>query len=175
MGRHCGDAPDPRPHLALGVALASIAPAPTATGIILSGGGARAAYQVGALRAIARILKPAPAPFHVICGTSAGAINAAVLAVHADHFRNGVARLVRLWRNIDVGDVYKADLATVSAHGMRWLASVLTGRPGPANAASMFDNHPLRTLLLREMNTERIAAHIADGRLRALAINATSY
>ncbi len=71
--------------------------------------------------------------------------------------------------------MYKADLATVSAHGMRWLASVLTGRPGPANAASMFDNHPLRTLLLREMNTERIAAHIADGRLRALAINATSY
>ncbi|MGH8714465.1 MAG: patatin-like phospholipase family protein, partial [Casimicrobiaceae bacterium] len=155
--------------------LASLAPGQNATGIILSGGGARAAYQVGALRAVARILKPATGPFGIICGTSAGAINAAALAVHADDFRNGVARLVRLWRNIDVGDVYKADLATVSAHGMRWLASVLTGRPGPANAASMFDNRPLRTLLRRELNPARIAAHIADGHLHALAVNATSY
>ncbi|MEP6997852.1 MAG: patatin-like phospholipase family protein [Betaproteobacteria bacterium] len=143
---------------------------------MLSGGGARAAYQVGALRAVARILRPVGAgPFRVICGTSAGAINAAALAVHADRFRDGVAQLVRLWRNIDVGDVYKADLGTVSAHGMRWLASVLTGRPGPATTASMFDNRPLRSLLRRELNAERIAAHIADGCLRALAINATSY
>lgn len=158
--------------------MASIASGPTAPGIaiVLSGGGARAAYQVGALRAIARILGSASAaPFAIVCGTSAGAINAAALAVHADSFRNGVARLVRLWRNIDVGKVYKADLATVSAHGMRWLASVLTGRPGPASAASMFDNRPLHTLLRRELNAERIAAHVAGGRLRALAINATSY
>jgi NTE family protein len=131
---------------------------------------------VGALRAVARILRPAGAgPFGVICGTSAGAINAAALAVNADKFRDGVARLVRLWRNIDAGDVYKADLRTVSAHGMRWLASVLTGRPGPANAASMFDNRPLRSLLRRELDAKRIAAHVADGTLRALAINATSY
>jgi NTE family protein len=131
---------------------------------------------VGALRAVARILRPKGAgPFGIICGTSAGAINAAAMAVHADRFRDGVARLVRLWRNIDAGDVYKADLGTVSGHGMRWLASVLTGRPGPANAASMFDNRPLRSLLRRELNAERIAAHVADGRLRALAINATSY
>lgn len=155
--------------------MASIVPGPTGTAIVLSGGGARAAYQVGALRAIARILEHSPSPFGIVCGTSAGAINAAALAVHADTFRNGVARLVGLWRNIDVGKVYKADLATVSAHGMRWLASVLTGRPGPANAASMFDNRPLRTLLRRELDAERIAAHIAAGRLRALAINATSY
>ena len=146
------------------------------TGIVLSGGGARAAYQVGALRAIARILDAAtPTPFTVICGTSAGAINAAALAGRADSFRNAVARLVRLWRNIDVSEVYKADLATVSAHGVRWLASVLTGRPGPANAASMFDNRPLRGLLRRELSAEHVAAHVADGRLRALAINATSY
>ena len=153
-----------------------MARAPATTGIVLSGGGARAAYQVGALRAIARILDVAtPTPFAVICGTSAGAINAAALAGRAESFRNAVARLVRLWRNIDVGQVYKADLATVSAHGVRWLASVLTGKPGPPNAASMFDNRPLRRLLRRELSAERVAAHVADGRLRALAINATSY
>ena len=128
------------------------------------------------MRAVARILRPAgPGPFSVVCGTSAGAINAAALAVNADKFRDGVARLVRLWRDIDVADVYKADLRTVSSHGMRWLASVLTGRPGPANAASMFDNRPLRSLLRRELDAPRIAAHIASGTLRALAINATSY
>lgn len=158
------------------MSLATLGDTRIGTGIILSGGGARAAYQVGALRAIASILRPAAAgPFGIICGTSAGAINAAALAVHADGFRDGVARLVRLWRNIDVGDVYKADLATLSAHGMRWMASILTGRHGQANAASMFDNRPLRSLLRRELDAKRIAAHIGDGRLRALAINATSY
>ncbi|MET0204664.1 MAG: patatin-like phospholipase family protein, partial [Casimicrobiaceae bacterium] len=70
-----------------------IEPAPA--GLVLSGGGARAAYQAGALRAVAAILgKHRPRPFPVICGTSAGAINAAALATHADDFRRGVARLL---------------------------------------------------------------------------------
>ena len=150
--------------------------APYETAIVLSGGGARAAYQIGALRAIARILgRSSTTPFRVICGTSAGAINAALLAANADSFRRGVARLMRLWRNIEVGHVYQADFATVSTHGMRWLASVLTGRPGPSHTASMFDSSPLRTLLGREFDPDQIAAHIADARLHALSINATSY
>ena len=64
------------------------------TGLVLSGGGARAAYQVGAMRAIAKLLPRAQAqPFPIICGTSAGAINAALLGSNADSFRRGVARL----------------------------------------------------------------------------------
>src|SRR5215203_7549774 len=98
------------------------------TGLVLSGGGARAAYQVGALRAIAKLLpRGRNPPFPIISGTSAGAINAATLAVHAHDFRLGVARLVRLWRNIEVADVYRAELTTLSSHGMRWLTSVLLG------------------------------------------------
>src|SRR5438876_9714780 len=90
------------------------------TGLVLSGGGARAAYQAGALCAIAAILgKHRRRPFSVISGTSAGAINAATLAVHADDFRRGVARLMRWWRNVDVADVYRADFATLSSHGRR--------------------------------------------------------
>src|SRR5215813_720625 len=116
--------------------------------VLLSGGGARAAYQVGALRAVAGILgRSNRQPFRVICGTSAGAINAATLAVHADSFRRGVARLLRWWSALEVGRVYRADLASVSAHGMRWLASVLIGAGGPKRAAAMLDNSPLRTLL----------------------------
>lgn len=147
-----------------------------ATGIVLSGGGARAAYQIGALRGVARILgRSSPGPFRIISGTSAGAINAATLAVHADSFRRGIARLTRLWRNITVGDVYRADLATVSTHGMRWLTAVLVGGGGPQRAASMLDNTPLRRLLRREVELSLIPERIRAGRLQALAINATSY
>jgi NTE family protein len=149
---------------------------PYETAVVLSGGGARAAYQIGALRAVARILgRSSTTPFRVICGTSAGAVNAALVASNADNFRRGVARLLRLWRNIEVAHVYQADFATVSTHGMRWLASVLTGRRGPSRTASMFDSSPLRNLLTRELDPDQIAAHIADGRLHALSINATSY
>src|SRR5208282_3811925 len=96
--------------------------------ILLPGGGARAAYQVGVLRAIARILgRDTVQPFRIICGTSAGAINAATLAVHADSFRRGVGRLLRWWGALEVSMIYHADLASVAMHGMRWFASVLVG------------------------------------------------
>lgn len=145
------------------------------TAVLLPGGGARAAYQVGALRAVAKILRRDHVPFRVICGTSAGAINAATLAVHADSFRRGVARLLRWWRRLEVQMVYRADLASVSMHGMRWLASVLVGAGGPKRAASMLDNAPLRSLLERYLDLGQVAAQVRNDRLRALAINATSY
>ena len=86
-------------------------------GLVLTGGGARAAYQVGVLRAIAALLqRGAPSPFPIICGTSAGAINAALLASNADSFRRGVARLLRWWRKIVVTDVYRGDLSTLARH-----------------------------------------------------------
>lgn len=156
-----------------------MAPAPLApfeTALILPGGGARAAYQVGALRALARLTpRGGPLPFPVLCGTSAGAINAATLAIHADDFRRGVARLVRWWRRLKTGDIYETDLGQLSGHGMRWLASVLTGRPGPEGAASMLDSAPLRSLLGSALEFERIGANVRSGALHALAINATSY
>src|SRR5258705_8239764 len=147
------------------------------TAVILSGGGARASYQIGALRAVARILGPhARSPFGVITGTSAGAINAAALAANADNWRRGIARALRLWRNIVVSDVYEADLASVAGYGMRWLASVLVGGGGgPAQAASMLDNTPLRGLLERALDLSAVPSRIQAGQLRAFAINATSY
>jgi NTE family protein len=146
------------------------------TAIVLPGGGARAAYQVGALRGIAKILgQPTRLPFRVISGTSAGAINAAMLAIHADSFRRGIGRLTRWWRNVEADQVYRADLATLSAHGMYWMTSVLTGRPGPPEAAYMLDNSPLEALLARDLDFKRIDAQIAGGNLHAVGINATSY
>src|SRR5881396_2375201 len=128
------------------------------TAIVLPGGGARAAYQIGVLRAIARIVgRGGRSPFPVICGTSAGAINAATLAIHADSFRRGVARLLRWWSAVEVTDVYRADLASVSLHGVRWLASVLVGTGGPKRAAAMLDDSPLRALLRGDLELTRIA------------------
>jgi NTE family protein len=144
--------------------------------ILLPGGGARAAYQVGVLHALARILgRDNKQPFRIICGTSAGAINAATLAVHADDFRRGVARLLSWWAALEVGMIYHADLASVAMHGMRWFASVLIGVGGPKRAASMLDNTPLRSLLQRGLDLGQVAAQVQSGALRALAINATSY
>jgi NTE family protein len=146
------------------------------TAIVLSGGGARAAYQIGALRAVARILgRQGRSPFGIVTGTSAGAINAAALAGNADQWRRGIARALRLWRSIRVGDVYEAELGSVSAYGIRWLASVLVGGRGPAEAASMLDNSPLRGLLERALDLDAVAERILAGQLHALAINATSY
>jgi len=147
-----------------------------ATAIVLGGGGARAAYQVGALRAIVRITgHRGTLPFPIVCGTSAGAINAAALALNADDFRRGVARLLRWWRRIGVADVYRADLAALSRHSAQFLASFLTGSQAPPGVAALLDNAPLAQLLAREFDFARLAPLVDGGALAALSINATSY
>jgi NTE family protein len=146
------------------------------TGLILSGGGARAAYQAGVLRGLARVLgRDTPPPFPVICGTSAGAINAATLAVHADDFRRGVARLIRWWRSVQVDDVYRTDLRALSMHGLRIVASLMGFGRVPEGATAMLDNAPLARTIAREIDLSRLDRMIKQGALRALAVNATSY
>jgi NTE family protein len=146
------------------------------TAIVLGGGGARAAYQVGALRAIARIHRQhGSLPFPVVCGTSAGAINAVALAQHAEHFRRGVARLARWWRRVQVDHVYRTDFSALSRHSAQFLAAVLVGSRPPPGVASLLDNSPLAHLLEHQFDFGRLAGHIERGHLRALAINATSY
>ena len=112
--------------------------------LIMSGGGARAAYQVGVLRAIAKMLpQRSRNPFPIICGTSAGAINAASLASNIDRFDHAVSRLARAWGNLHVGHVYRADLLGIARILSRCLSTLLTGqagcrarRPGPAAVSS---------------------------------------
>lgn len=144
--------------------------------LVLPGGGARAAYQVGALRAIARIHgKAGPLPFPILCGTSAGAINAVAIAQHADDFRRGVARLARWWRRVAVPRVYEADFGALSLHSARFLAAVLMGAKPPPGVAALLDNTPLAGAMAREFDFARVRRHIDDGHLAALAVNATSY
>ncbi|HVO90175.1 MAG TPA: patatin-like phospholipase family protein [Casimicrobiaceae bacterium] len=150
--------------------------APALTGLILTGGGARAAYQVGVLRAVAEVLPRSERnPFPIICGTSAGAINAAALAANADRFRFAVSELLSVWRNFDPGHVYRADPMGMIKTGARWLLALMLGGHGPDKPASLLDNAPLRRLLGERIGLDAIVRNIERGDLYALAINATGY
>jgi len=116
------------------------------TALVLSGGGARAAYQVGVLRALARIRREALGPmarlsnpFGVICGTSAGAINAAALAANADRFEASVEVLAKVWQNFGTEQVYRSDSLGVIRSGAQWLTMMSVGWSSPAGAAPSRD------------------------------------
>ena len=154
------------------------------TGLILTGGGARAAYQVGVLQAISQILweagwRPARNPFDIICGTSAGAINAVALACRADNFSEGVQKLLDVWENFTAEQVYRADSLAVLRSGARWLSLLSFGwllrswRASPPT--SLLDNTPLAGLLHRMLDLPRLDAALSDGHLHALAVTASSY
>jgi NTE family protein len=145
-------------------------------GLILAGGGARAAYQVGVLKAIAEMLpRESPNPFPVLCGTSAGAINATTLAIYATRFQEGVRRLNFVWRNFTVNRVFRADTPGVVANGLRWLAALVLGGLGRRNPRALLDRAPLRELLQQTMPCERIQQSIDAGALHALSVTASGY
>jgi len=154
-----------------------------ATGLVLTGGGARAAYQVGVLKAVARIRRDCDAPrgnpFPVITGTSAGAINAAALACHADHFDLAVSGLVDVWRHFSAEQVYRADSFGVIRTGARWLTMLTMGwaiaRWRRARPRSLLDNEPLEGLLGQMLHLHRLPEMMRGGHLQALAITASSY
>jgi len=145
-------------------------------GLILTGGGARAAYQVGVLQAISEMLPPgARNPFPIICGTSAGAINATALAVSATRFHEGVKQLSSVWENFHVHQVYRADPLGAFGNSARWAASFLLNTVGNGQAVSLLDNAPLAELLKDKLPFKGIARSIHTGALRALSISASGY
>jgi NTE family protein len=155
---------------------AATANGPPRTGLILTGGGARAAYQVGVLLAVAKLSNHNQRnPFPILCGTSAGAINAASIACLADHFTKAVAILTEVWRNMRAGDVYRADTLGVGLSGARWLSMLALGWLFRNPPTSLLDNAPLRTLLTRHLDFRGIERAIARGALHAVCISASGY
>ncbi len=146
-----------------------------AIGLILTGGGARAAYQVGVLRALYEIVpKGVRNPFPIICGTSAGAINAAVLATDASNFRRGVRRLTAVWENFHVHHVYRADAYGALGNSARWvLAALSAGRLG--GPISLLDNTPLARLLERHVDFPAIQRNVDAGHLTAFSVTCSGY
>ncbi|MCD0498233.1 patatin-like phospholipase family protein [Achromobacter spanius] len=153
-------------------------------GLVLTGGGARAAYQVGVLSAIMELLDPDwqsrfRNPFDIICGTSAGAINAAALACRADRPHLGVRRIRRLWSSLNTDMIYRADAPGLIRTGVRWLGLLSLGwmysgltRKRPQ---SLLDNSPMEALLGRVLNFDHLRANLEGGALSALAITASGY
>lgn len=149
---------------------------PTKTALILSGGGARAAYQAGVLQAISELVpNPTHNPFPIICGTSAGAINAATLACRAENFRAAVADLVEVWRQMHVGHVYRADPFGIATSGARWLSAMALGWLTHRSPRSLLDNDPLRQMLSHSLDFHGIDRAIASGNLHAISISASGY
>jgi NTE family protein len=158
---------------------------PVATGLLLTGGGARAAYQVGVLEAIAEIRRsvgPSAGtgnPFQVITGTSAGAINAAALACGADNFDHVVAHIAEVWGQFRAEQVYRADSLSVIGSGARWRMLLGLGRFAAnwmrIKPKSLLDNAPLAELLQRMVPLDRLPQLMKEGHLQALAVTASSY
>lgn len=152
-------------------------------GLLLTGGGARAAYQVGVLQAIASIARDCGAattnPFQVITGTSAGAINAAALACQADRFQEAVQEIADLWQHVHAAQVYRSDSLSMIRTGAPWLTMMSIGwavnRWRRIKPKSLLDNSPLQALLHRLVQFERLPMLMAQGHLRALAVTASSY
>lgn len=153
------------------------------TGLILTGGGARAAYQIGVLDAVANIRRHSDAPpgnpFPVIAGTSAGAINSTALACRADDFDDAVQGLVHIWRNFGAEQVYRSDSFGVIRTGARWLTMMSLGwmiaKWRRARPRSLLDNSPLDVLLAKLIDTKRLKQVMRDGHVQALAVTASSY
>lgn len=146
------------------------------TALILTGGGARAAYQVGVLKAVKEILpEPGRNPFPILCGSSAGAINAASLAAWAEDFGSGVDHLDRIWSDFHAGEVYRADPVGIGMSGARWLATLAFGWLARRSPRSLLDNTPLRRLLERSLDLGRIDQAIAHHALHSVSITCSGY
>ncbi|NLR75368.1 patatin-like phospholipase family protein [Leeia aquatica] len=145
-------------------------------GLILSGGGARAAYQVGVLKAIAKLLPPERRfPFRIIVGTSAGAINATALAAEPSGFHAGIHQLELVWKTLHCHSIYRSDFAGVSKQILYWLASFFLGGMGRRNPRSFLDNSPLKGFLQKVITFRNIQASVAADNLKAVSVTALGY
>jgi NTE family protein len=144
-------------------------------GLVLTGGGARSAYQVGVLRALTELCPRGRNPFKVIVGTSAGAVAASVLAAEAAHWRRAVAGLEEVWGNFHAEQVFRVDPWHMVRAGVHWILSLLSGGLLLTPPKSMLDNSPLREMLSKKVDWSGIRKSIDRGHLRALALCATSY
>ena len=148
----------------------------TRMGLVLTGGGARAAYQAGALRALADVLGQPPSPFQVITGASAGAINGCAVAVGAHAFPTAVSDLCALWDSLEPGSVYRTDPLGLAEVGGLWARDIVAGgRIGSRRINYLLDTAPLRTLLEARLDLDRLGDRFADGSLHGCAVTATNY
>ncbi len=144
--------------------------------LVLSGGGARGAYQVGVLKAIAELLpKHAHNPFSIISGTSSGAINAVALAASANNFQLSVKKVERIWRNLHVDRVYESGVVDLLKSCGRLAGSLFNQGIGTSRPLALLSTDPLRELLSHTIQFKNIQKRIDNGFLEAVAVTASGY
>lgn len=144
--------------------------------LMLSGGGARAAYQVGVMKALTQCLpRNHQIPFPILCGTSAGAINAAAMACYASCYHLGVRKLEWVWRNFTTSQVYDCSFSATFRYILGNYFSSYRSEISPRHASSLLNNQPLRHLIKQTLNFSRLDRNILNGHLRSLSITASSY
>lgn len=144
--------------------------------LLLTGGGARAAYQIGVLKAIAENYpRTSPLPFDVLCGTSAGALNATGLACYASCFHLGVKKVESVWRNFHTNQVYHSDYLRVGWHLLRGFLSNFQAGYATKHPVSLVDNKPLKQSLTKIVDLNRIDRNIQRGFLSSISVTASCY
>ena len=149
-----------------------------AIGLVMTGGGARGAYQAGVLKRIGEIprVQTHGNPFPIIEGASAGAINGCSLAAGSDNFALVTQVIARLWSELRPSDIFRCDMFSQARNSLTWILDLSFGGViGGGNAHSLLDATPLRHFLSTHLNCDRIQQNIKRGNLYALAISATNY
>jgi len=148
-------------------------------GLVLSGGGARGAYQAGVIAAIADIAshQGLTDPFNIFTGVSAGSINATILASHTESFLQSAQYLTKMWGQITTDDVFYVDLMTLSRGGFDWLAdfSMIKRNKKESAVHSLLSTTPLRSLINQTCQYENIRNKIEAGKIRGLSVSALDY
>ena len=145
-------------------------------GLVLPGGGARGAYQVGVLKAISDIQgRSEKSPFDVISGTSAGAINASMITSELNNFHQSIIKLENVWGGFKTNQIYRTEKLFMLKQSLHWLLTLISGGLLTQNPRFLLDNQPLRDLLKETINFESINHNIYSGTLDALIITAASY
>ncbi len=148
-------------------------------GLVLTGGGARTAYQTGVLKGIAEILAGSSritSPFSILVGTSAGAINSSLLAAKAENFQDAINYLCQLWGELQTDQVVRSDFASLGALGIRWIRDLsLGGMLGQSQSTYLLDAQPLRHFLAERIDFDAIKTNLNANTLRGLAVTATNY
>lgn len=150
----------------------------TTFGLVMTGGGARGAYQAGVLKRLGEIkhLQGRPNPFPIIGGSSAGAINGAGLAMGCDDFPLATRVLSHIWSNLRPQDIFRCDVLSQARNSVTWILDLSFGAVlGGGNARSFLDATPLRHFLHQQLNCDLIQDNIKRGHLYALTISATNY
>jgi len=145
-------------------------------GLVMMGGGARAAYQVGVLKAVAQLVKKGePSPFKIISGISAGAINATALASAAHNYHKAIFRLMTIWGNFHCDQIFRTSASGILKTSAHWLIGMMLASVAKNRPMYLLNRAPLYELLNNYLHTRGIQRNIDNGHLHAVSVTASGY